>query len=175
MADSFLLKLLYCAGSGTDKAVRCRAVKCVGAAVEVDPTLLTWQSVCDCIGAALRDDAATVHEAALDILDKAMARSVASPHAANDPHASAPVVPEGSKEETVQEEEAKTAAGEALPPPEDVHDGYFDMLAASVTDAGLLVKKRAMRILWEHFVVARHRTPRYRLDAELAVLTQEAD
>lgn len=163
LRDNFLHKLVSCASVGSGAAtnvtlVRSRAVKCVGAAVEANPALLGHPRVCECIGVALQDDSALVKEAALDILDKAMARSNLTD-----------VKKASEKDEKVEHVGAETRGEEK----NGLHDGYFDMLAVGAADSGLLVKKRAMRILWDRFVCTRD--SQHRLDAELAVLSQQAD
>lgn len=54
--------------------------------------------------------------------------------------------PSDDKEGEHNEMEVEVRDGSGL------HAGYFDMLALAVADTGLLVKKRAIRILWDRFV-----------------------
>lgn len=79
LKEQLLLKLVECSqvGSGDTNvtSVRSKSLKCIAAVIDLDPSLLKMELVRDSIALGLADQAASVREAALDILEREMVRN----------------------------------------------------------------------------------------------------
>ncbi|KXZ45820.1 hypothetical protein GPECTOR_50g614 [Gonium pectorale] len=135
---STLLRWLADAGGGGRArqdahaaAVRAKAIKLLGAAIEADVRVLSMTNVQEGIKGALADDSVLVREAAVDLIGKHISRNA---------------------ELAVQ---------------------YYDILVRASKDAGLTVRRRAIRLLWECCV----RCPdfKHRSDALLRIVNRATD